>query len=876
MIRSVGADGRIETGGVFTPIQRDRIIERVAHAAQQRIALIVAPAGYGKSVALSQYLATLKQPFIRYDVRTEHSTLLGFVRGFVAALSSVSPNLRNTLADAFDRSLTAKSAGSELASWLHAHIEGYEGFIAIDDLQVAEGEPEVPKFIATLVERTKYKIRWIIATRSTLDLPVASWLAYSDMGLAVDESDLRFTPDEARDAARTARVAVRDNELSQILRLTRGWPTAFTFALRSTLRSSDLQHLETETREKIYHYLAEQVFRSLDEAQQKLLLFASFLGDIDVPVLRAAGFHNSEAIIEAIRQRVAFIYKEGEGRYRCHDLFRDFLQFELRQRGEHEYREAQLRAAQALLESGRDALALAAFSQARAIDETLSIIERRGLELIEQGHGDVVSRATSLLPKDVQQRNPSVLAIRASAETAAGRFDSAEHLYKRAIALSNDETFKASAAIRLLVLLTNRGSVDPARIDSLVRLDTLPANLKAEALPALAGAHAVAGRKDVAKSFIDESQEFARYYDSDEMRMRAMQRVGFAAFYIGDYTAAQRFSQECVRLAERLGYYILAARAYSVLSASAMAVSDDISRTLWYAEQNAASAGKAGDRLGRHTALVQMYEIEARRGNVNRLEAIENDIVALQIDDPVRSTMLLPARAMRFAWVGDFGTAHRLACRLCEKQSFAVMRLLRRAECAAYLMGDGRRDEALRYADQALMEAKRIEATSQYDVDHRGIGVGFVALVYGVFGRISGAMQLLRQQRASSESQVGCVLAQTCSVLLKATKSPAYDKELNEHLDELRSLDFGGYALLLGALFRRLRQSRQQAVLGLTKAEVEVLEALSVGSTAKHIALERGRSVHTIHAQIRSVIDKLGCSGRGEALAMARREGLLH
>ena len=52
MIRPVTADGRIETGGPFTPVRRPRVVERIATAATQRIALILAPAGYGKSVAL--------------------------------------------------------------------------------------------------------------------------------------------------------------------------------------------------------------------------------------------------------------------------------------------------------------------------------------------------------------------------------------------------------------------------------------------------------------------------------------------------------------------------------------------------------------------------------------------------------------------------------------------------------------------------------------------------------------------------------------------------------------------------------------------------------------------------------------------------------
>ena len=91
MIRAVGADGRIETGGTFTPVLRPRVVERIASAATQRIVLIVAPAGYGKSLAMRQYLDTLANASVRYDVRAEHANLLGFVRGLADALTETAP-----------------------------------------------------------------------------------------------------------------------------------------------------------------------------------------------------------------------------------------------------------------------------------------------------------------------------------------------------------------------------------------------------------------------------------------------------------------------------------------------------------------------------------------------------------------------------------------------------------------------------------------------------------------------------------------------------------------------------------------------------------------------------------------------------------------
>jgi len=259
MIRPVRADGRLERGGVFTPIVRPRIVERIMSAASQRVVLIVAPAGYGKSLAVSQYLDTVGELCVRFDAKPDHATLLGFLRGFADALSVITSDVRATLKVAYEASCASKTQGADMAMWMHSHIKSYSGLIVIDDLHVTEADREVTNFLSSLVALSRGRLRWLLASRSTLDLPVGSWLAYGDMDLTIDEHDLRFTLDEARQAASAARLTVRDEELEQLLLMTQGWPTALSFALRSSTRSVDLENIQADTLELVYRYLAEKV-----------------------------------------------------------------------------------------------------------------------------------------------------------------------------------------------------------------------------------------------------------------------------------------------------------------------------------------------------------------------------------------------------------------------------------------------------------------------------------------------------------------------------------------------------------------------------------------------------------------------------------------
>ena len=262
MIRPVRQDGTIDTGGVFVPILRPRVLERIGSAAMQRVVLLIAPAGYGKSVALQQYLEAANIAYVRYDVRPEHAGLLGFLRGLADALEGVAPEARSTLAGAYERNAGSASPGADLALWMDAHLQSFRGLIAIDDLHLAQEDREVTRCLSALIERTKGRVQWILASRSTLGLPIGTWLAYGESDLAIDEHDLQFSIDEAKDAARSFRQSVREDELQELLALTGGWATAMSFALRSSTRSVDLRSVATSTREMTYRYLAEQVYRA--------------------------------------------------------------------------------------------------------------------------------------------------------------------------------------------------------------------------------------------------------------------------------------------------------------------------------------------------------------------------------------------------------------------------------------------------------------------------------------------------------------------------------------------------------------------------------------------------------------------------------------
>ncbi len=91
----------------------------------------------------------------------------------------------------------------------------------------------------------------------------------------------------------------------------------------------------------VYRYLAEQVFTGLTLRERAFALSTSVFSDFDGAIAQSLGA--DQEFIEQFRADIAFLNETAPGEYRYHELFRDFLEAELRRRGEHEWTRSPVR-----------------------------------------------------------------------------------------------------------------------------------------------------------------------------------------------------------------------------------------------------------------------------------------------------------------------------------------------------------------------------------------------------------------------------------------------------------------------------------------------------------------------------------------------------
>ncbi len=814
-----------------------------------------------------------------FSLRPEHTTLLSFLRGFTEALGENAPHTIDSLAGAYERNQSSPKRDLDLAQWLDAHLELFTGVIAIDDLHVADGDPQVAGFLTALIERSKERVRWIIASRSTAGLPVGSWLAYRDAELPVDEHELRFSLAEVAQAARDLDLTIRDDELKDLLDLTEGWPAALTFALRTSTRSADLRNVSAVTREMIYRFLAEQVYGSLDDGERALLEVAVALPSIDVDVLERAGFDRALPIVERLRERTAFIYEESRGVYQCHELFREFLRHQSALAGKRAQQRVHERAARALEASGDVEHAIAGYAAAASSSDVLRLLEGHGFNLLERARSDVVTRGVEALDDVTRRNNSSALALQGALESVSGKFTRAESLLRRALSQADgNRDLIANASLRLAALMANQGR-DVSEVLSDLANDTEQTSAyRAEAISLVAGQRATSGDLATASHAASLAEAWLAEVESEIVRAKVLHHIGIAYHHLNMAPRAFDALMQSAELADSLHLFGLSSRVKAVLSNLLLHERDDVEQQLAYAESAAMAATKAGDAFALQTALIQMLSAQMRRGHVEKSIAIEQRLGSARATE-LTAKYLPIFRSSRLAWEGRFREAHRLLATCWKQMTYSFDRLYCGAEYALFLAVDGKHDDAAGLASEIIEGLKLSDdATGLFRVRAIAITRAFCALTETIIGRAAFADRILRQLHSGKDEVIRAVAEAAGSIVIRIRGGGSTGSErVRECTERLRTLDYADVAQLLAAVdltAGRAAMDRLPAN-GLTRSEMEILGMLEEGLTPKQIAEKTSRSVNTVRVHVANTIAKLGCHGHAEAIRTARRLRLL-
>jgi LuxR family transcriptional regulator, maltose regulon positive regulatory protein len=298
--------------------------------------LVCAPAGYGKTTLLSQWIAadadTAEFAWLTLDAGDADPAR--FWTYVVSALSVVVPSAGRRSLPALSRR-PGRLITEALPLLLDELEEGTEKVaLVLEDYQLAENLP-LDETVVFFTEHRPARLQVVISARSDPPLPLGRWRANGQLA-EIRAEQLRFAEREVADFFdRTGNGALSPAELNQLTVRTGGWPAVLRLAAILLGSHGDrgefVQTFSGSTRQ-VADYLAADVLQTVRPAIRAFLLRTSVLQRLCGPLCDAvAGTGDSGATLRELDRAGLFISPVGsDGRwYRYHQLFAEALRLEL-------------------------------------------------------------------------------------------------------------------------------------------------------------------------------------------------------------------------------------------------------------------------------------------------------------------------------------------------------------------------------------------------------------------------------------------------------------------------------------------------------------------------------------------------------------------
>lgn len=318
-------------------VSRPGLIDRLDHGAERKLIVVSAPAGFGKTTLLAEWLAAPKArtravAWVSLSQADNDPAL--FWTYVISALQKVQAGVGQHALALLHASQPPPIEA--ILTTLINEINGIEGdfSLILDDVHVIDAQP-IHDAIAFLLDHLPPQMHLVIASRADPPLPLARLRVRGDL-TELGAPDLRFTPAEA--AAFLNEVMKLDLTAGDVAALearTEGWIAGLQLAALSMQGRAEPHAFVTAFAgddRYILDYLAGEVLQHQPEPVRRFLLQTSILDRLSGPLCNAVtGRDDGTEQLVALERRNLFVVPLDDKRhwYRYHHLFADVLRVQL-------------------------------------------------------------------------------------------------------------------------------------------------------------------------------------------------------------------------------------------------------------------------------------------------------------------------------------------------------------------------------------------------------------------------------------------------------------------------------------------------------------------------------------------------------------------
>jgi len=311
-------------------VKRARLIQRLNDGHDNKLTLISAPAGFGKTTLVSEWIANCDRNTAWLSLDSGDNDPTRFLAYLVAALQSVMPKVGEAVL-----SMLYSPMPPPIESILTVLLNEIDGIpdnfnLVLDDYHVIE-VAEVDRAITFLLDHMPPWMHLVITTRRDPDLPLARLRVRSQM-TELRVTDLRFTPAEsAKFLNQVMGLHLSEENIMALEASTEGWVAGLQLAALSMHGRDDISgfiNAFAGDDRYIADYLVEEVLQSQPGHIRSFLLETSILERLSGPLCDAVTKQSaSKGLLELLERSNLFVVPLDDKRqwYRYHHLFAEVL-----------------------------------------------------------------------------------------------------------------------------------------------------------------------------------------------------------------------------------------------------------------------------------------------------------------------------------------------------------------------------------------------------------------------------------------------------------------------------------------------------------------------------------------------------------------------
>ncbi|MFX4262444.1 LuxR C-terminal-related transcriptional regulator [Pelotomaculum propionicicum] len=381
-------------------LKRKMIREQLGHTFDYPLTLVVAAMGYGKTVAVRDFLDEMKADYVWLNVESDETSAHIIWNSLTRQFAENEPEIGARLnALGFPASASHRDRVFDLIEeWTYLKNK----VLVVDDYHFAN-LPELDMLLEKLVRKRITDLHLLIISRTRPEINIED-LKLKGYCHQLKSSLFELSQDEIKDYFQLFGREISDSTAKQVWEITEGWITAVYLVCRRYLETGRL-----EAGVDLHELINTTVMGRYTENEKRLLMALSTLDSFTLPQVEYITENRAApGMVQKLSRDSSFIrFDERSQRYTMHNIFVGYLRGLLEEQSDQtEVLNLYRRSGEWHIANGFTLTGMRLFLKAKEYDLILKEFEKRGIARVLDTAAQDIVKLFEQIPVDVKYRHP--------------------------------------------------------------------------------------------------------------------------------------------------------------------------------------------------------------------------------------------------------------------------------------------------------------------------------------------------------------------------------------------------------------------------------------------------------------------------------------